>query len=91
MSIGSILCKLWRFIVKVATAIVDGIAGLLKSIISLVVEVLSDLISGAGSLLGDLIKNPLVLIVGGVALWWLLSSDSDDEPQRVEIRGGYGY
>lgn len=81
MSISSVLCKLWRWLVKAATAIVDGVVTVVKALAAGAFEILGALLDGASDFLGNLLGKPLVWLAVGLGAWWLLSGDKKKEKE----------
>lgn len=79
-SLGDILCKIWRAIVKVAKAVVDGVKEVLKDLVSAVFDLLGDIIDGADSLFDGLFDSPLLWIAGGALLWYFFGKDDEESP-----------
>lgn len=79
-SLGDILCKIWRAIVKVAKAVVDGVKEVLKDLVSAVFELLGDIIDGAGSLFDGFFNSPLPWIAAGALLWYFFAKDDEESP-----------
>lgn len=88
-SFSSILCKIWRFFVGVAEAIVDGLATVLKSISKAVVSVLSELFDAVSDAFGDWLEKPLFWIAAGLGLWWLMSSGEEEDSSVVLEQKGF--
>lgn len=82
-SFSAILCKIWRFFVKVAEAIVDGLATVVKSISKAVISVLSDLFDAVSDAVSGWLETPLFWIAAGLGLWWLMSSGEEEEDEPV--------
>lgn len=75
MSLGSLLCRVWRFLLGAMETALKVATEALRSLAKFVVDVLGDLLDIGGSLL----KNPLIWLAGGLALWWFLGRDEDSE------------
>lgn len=93
-SFGEVLCKLWRFVLGVATAVVEGVAGLLKTVGKAVISLLGDLadeVLGEGGLFDKLFGSTggkILLAIGAVWIaskMGLFGSDDDDDDQNSEI------
>lgn len=78
-SFSDMLCKLWRWIVGAAKAIVDGVKTVLVDLADAVFDILSPIIEGILDVGGSTLKSPLVWIAGGVALFWLLGRKKDEK------------
>jgi hypothetical protein len=90
-SFSTVLCKIWRFFVHVVEAVVDGIAGVLKSLGKAVISVLSDLWDSVTDLFDGLFDSPLFWIAAGVGAWWLLGrkkKEDDGSEVNVNFLGG---
>lgn len=77
---GKILCKIFRFLADVFDKVVEFVASAIKTIGNAVVDVLSELVTVAGDAIGSIFSsNPLLLVGGGLLLWFLLGRKNDEE------------
>jgi hypothetical protein len=82
--IGDFLCKVWRAVLKLFNAVVDGVLNVLTTVGKAIITLLSELLDTVGSAIGDLFADHpiLTLLLGGLALWWLvglLGKRKDDD------------
>lgn len=77
--ISSTLCKLWRWLLGVAKAIVNGVLSVVKTVIDAALVVLTKLLSAVGSLASDIFSSPLLLLAGAALAFYLLSGSSEEE------------
>lgn len=95
MSLGSLLCKIWQFIVGAAKAVVDGVKQVLGPVLDLAFDVLGRLLDGVGDAVGGLFDSAggkLLLLVGAaVGLWWLAGRDDEENKETVSKSGGVTY
>lgn len=68
---GSLLCKIWRGVLRIFTQVVEAVATTLKVVGTAVVDVLSEVASAVGSaIFGD---GSTLLLIGGVLGLYLLT------------------
>lgn len=87
-SFSTMLCKIWRFFVKIVDAVVDGIAGILKNLGKAVISILSDLFDAASDVFDGLLDKPLFWLAAGLGAWWLLGKKKKDEDEGVTVNLG---
>lgn len=75
-----LICKLFKFVLKIFKQIVKFVAEVIKILGEATVEVLTDLAEGIGSGISSLLGGPgilTLLLVGGL-LWFAYSRDDAD-------------
>lgn len=82
-SFSDLLCKLWRWVVGAARAIIDGIKTVLIDLVKAAFEILAPIIDGLLDVGSSLLKSPLVWIAAGVALLWFIGSGDDKETKYI--------
>lgn len=88
--ISEVLCKIWKFVLGIAKAVVDGVAGLLIDLSKAVYSVLKPLFEMVGDLVEDVFSSPGLLMLMGAALvlYLVMSNDKDEGSKPV---ADYGY
>lgn len=83
--ISEILCKIWKFVLGIAKAVVDGVAGLLVDLSKAVYSVLKPLFEMVGDLAEDVFSSPgLIMLLGAaLVLYLVISNSGDDNADRV--------
>lgn len=84
MSVSGALCKLFRFVLNVFTQVVDVVASAVKVIGGAAVDVLTDLLSSVGNMLG-IDGSTLMWIALGVGAYFLFSGSDDDSPSTKQV------
>lgn len=82
---GSFLCKIWTFVLRIADAIIDGIGHVIKGLVTMLLDValqLWDATLGSGNVGGVIVGG--LLLVGVV--WLLLSSSRNKSDGDVYVR-----
>lgn len=82
---GSFLCKIWTFVLRVADAVIDGIGHVIKGLVSMLLDVVLeiwDATIGSGTVGGVVVGG---LLIFGLA-WLLLSA-----PKKDNDGGGTNY
>lgn len=73
-----VLCKIFNFFLNILNATLNVVVEAATGLIGAVFSVLDEL----GS---SIFKSPLALAAIGFGLWWLLSSDDEDNPQISSV------
>lgn len=78
MSIGSWLCKLWSWIMKLLDTIIESAVTLVTKIAKATITILGDIADAAGDVISDLlgggVGQVVVLGVGAYLLWSFMKS-----------------
>lgn len=72
---GSFLCKIWTFVLKVADAVIDGIGHVIKGLVSMLLDVALELWDATfgSSTVGGVVLGGLLIF----GLAWLLLATPD--------------
>lgn len=83
--LSEILCKIWKFVLGIAKAVVDGVAGLLVDLSKAVYSVLKPLFEMVGDLAEDVFSSPGLLMLAGAALvlYLVISNSKGEETDRI--------
>jgi hypothetical protein len=76
-SFTEVLCKLWRWIVGAAKAIVDGVKEVLISLVDAVFQILAPILKGLGNLASGLFGDWLPWIAVAAVAYFVITSDDD--------------
>lgn len=77
---NDLLCKIWNVILGLFTKVVEFTAEAIKVVGGATVDVLSELLTSAGSAIGDIFgSNPLLWTIAAGGLLFFLARDKDKD------------
>lgn len=81
---ASWICKILRFLLNVADAVIETVTSLVELLVDGVSEIAGAIVDGAGSVFGKVLSSPVLLIGGGLLLWFLISGEDKAEEATLK-------